>query len=202
MATSTLPLAADQDPFQHITIVNRRTEDLTVNVQALDRLNDVVSGSITIRPAASATFQSDGINQWWTISSGKPNAVVHQLNATGLPVLVPAAPTWLTLTGTEFSIPYHGVWHYGGTITFDVTGVPGNQYWDVDLELYDSTAAQTIAHLDFSGAGNPDIPIRDSWSVMAANLQVGNAHYLRVSRASITGDVYVDVCETEMTGPI
>ena len=201
MATSTLPLAVDQDPFQHVTIVNRTVDMLDIAVQPGDSLNGVLNGTGGIWPAQSTTYQSDGIDQWIAVSTGKRITHVYDYSMTGGPYLVPQNPTWLEIPGTAFSVPFAGVWCNIGELTLDVAGVPGNQFWDVDLELYDSTNLVTLGHLDFAGEGNPTVPIFNSWSVMTEGFLPSTTVYLRVSRISVTGDIYVNACEQSITGP-
>jgi len=202
MATTTLPSAATQDPFQWITIKNYYTEELIVSPQVGESIEGTVDQTITIRPLCVASFQSDGATSWWVVSTGKPNAVVDLNNMTGGPHLVPLQPTWFTLPGTDFTTAYEGLFLYGGVIEFDVTAVPGNQAWDVDLQLWNNTDSVVVANLDYGGVGNPTTPVRDSWMTPAVGLKVSKTYLLRVSRTSSTGDIYVDLCETDLTGPM
>lgn len=202
MATTTLPPAADQDPFQLITVKNFYNEDLTVSPQPGEKYENIVDNTSNIRPFCAKTYQSDGIDSWYGLSTGKPDTNIYSRNASALPVTVPLAPTWTTLTGTEFTLNFEGVYFYTGSIEFDVTAVPGNQAWDVDLQLYDSTNAVVLGTIDMGGAGSPDAPVRNSWSLPLIGIQVGATNYLRVSRTTTSGDVIVDVCDTEITGPL
>ena len=188
--TITLPPAVTRSSHNHLTVRNNSlTEILTINAAAGDSIGSVFAAQFPIRVATAVTLQSDGVDRWWPISSYKPNAGLFESDLSADTEITTA----LTLfPGTTQVLNYPLLFYWSSFWRLDVSAVPGNQTWDVDLGVYDVTDAAWIFSFDMAGSGNPD---SDIFRFVSAPLDVpadavGHVLQMAAIRTTTTGTIW------------
>lgn len=96
---------------------------------------------------------------------------------------------------TDLTLAYEGVYQYSLKGELTITGVAGNQYWEVGLGVYNETDASFLAIRDFSGTGTP---VQPTWNfsislpLTVSAADVGDILIIACQRTTTTGTVVVN----------
>jgi len=147
----------------------------------------------------------DEYGTWWFIGQDctEQPAVITAATASA-DLIVTQTPQ--AVPGTELVAPAAGVYQYSLEAEISVTGILGNQTWDMDIGIYNLTKDIWQWSYDWIGAGdplnNPRINLSAAFEASEANL--ADQYVLGAERVTTTGTVTVIATGTrhQMLGPI
>ena len=209
MRNITLPPAASRSPYDPLTIRNTNTtEELTITADGTDTIDIYSVSQIKMGVHCAMTLQSNGVDAWFVIQDFRraPTLTTAQLTSD---LVVTQTPT-LT-PGTAITVTYPGLYLLEISTEITVVGVPGNQVWDLNLELYNVTSVSVIASQHWADIGGPLTNPRADFTdvINLTEAAVGSTMQLRVDRASATGTITLLGDGTEsssttmsLTGPL
>ena len=157
-------------------------------------------------------IEEDEVDRWWFTAQDctKPAVSIEEGN---LSANTAVSTTLLQLPGTALTLPtYEGIYNYNIYAEIEVLNIAGNQTWDLDIGLYDLTAAGWIKAWDWAGAGEPmtNPTFNNNFMVPVDASTAGHSVVLGAQRATTTGTVTLIALDGfglaatghEITGPL